>query len=667
MHRHIIQMNINKKLALYKELILYSILALITIIVYLPTLAYPFQFDDLPNILNYTKIKTAALSSLCFTHSRWVCTLLNTFLYQTCASNPFICRLINISFHTAAGAIIFWLILKFKTKLNQIYLASLTAVLFLLHPVQTQTISYVIQGQLEGLASLFMLICIASFYNYTQAKNQTTSYIWIILLFVSLIAATSTKEIAIVIPFLILLVDWFWIARGNLQKIKRLLWIHLLTFATTIGMYLYYLKAEFFISIISGQQVAQSSTGNLLTNTGIEAISQYQFLISQFKVIIHYLWIFIWPFNICVEYDWQLNNSFLSTDCILPFMILVLILVTIFYLLRKNKTDPIAFGMLWFLICILPRASFIASSELLVDYKTYLASFGWLFVISYLLIKMANQLIKPKNQTNVLFGLVSLLIITLSTLTYYRNTVWSSTKLFWGDVILKAPTKTRGFNNYGMALVEDGEYQKSIFYFKRAISLNKSKNINTFYWDPYKNLANAYAMTNDVDLAIKILQQGIIMNSQIAELHNNLGALLLHKQQTNTAIKHLKIALKLKPDFGQSMYTLAKAYLQKGLINLAWILLDKAVHETHMDRIDSTLQLYAKTSIKLQKFNTAIYALKKILAKEPDNTEALKNLAGAYYFTNNTPAAIECYQEISKSKPHNLEITNKLELLKQNF
>lgn len=655
-----------KKILLYKEPISFFSLALIAFVVYLPSLSYPFQFDDLPNILHYTKLKVSSLSSLFFIHSRWVCTWLNTILYRFFDSSPYVCRLINVGFHITTGALIFWLLLRFRNKIkNYFYVAILTTTLFLLHPVQTQTVSYVIQGQLEGLASLLTMLATFCFYGLSHTKTNAKKAAWWFATILSIVLATSTKEIAIITPFLILLVDWFLISNGNWKKIKEKLWIHISTFATTFGMYIYYLKPTFFIKLMTGSQIVQSTDGNILTTSGESVISQWQFAISQFKVVLHYLWMFLWPFNICVEYDWNLVESFWSIELLIPLFAFAILATTVLILLKKNRVHPIAFGALWFAICIFPRSSFVASSELLVDYKTYLASMGWLFIIAYTINLFISYLVKEKIQNKVFWTTAACLTLALSTLTYYRNQIWSSPKNFWHDVVCKAPNKARGFNNYGMALVEEGKFDKSIFYFKRAISLNQSNSLQTFYWDPYKNLANAYAMTNEVDLAIDIIRQGLRLNNEIAELHNNLGALLLHKNEVNTAIKHLEFALSLKPDFGQAMYTMGKAYLAQNNVEEAHYWLQKACLETHMDRVRNALLLYAQTSIQLQKADGAIYALQKILKINSSDKEALANLAGVYYFTSNFPDAIKCYEKLVKLYPQENSFHKNLEVLYQ--
>lgn len=653
-----------KKFNQSKYFITYCILALITFIVYLPSLPYPFQFDDLSNILNYTKLKSATFNNLFLAHSRWLCTWLNTLLYHFFDSKPEICRLVNILIHITNGSLIFWLCLKFKHKTikQNYYLATITSLFFLLHPVQTQTVSYVIQGQLEGLCSFFILLTIISFWYYHQAKTIGAKILGLSFIASCLFNATSTKEIGIITPFLILLVDWFWLTTGEnlviiLRQLKSKAWLYLALFSATFGIYVYYLKPAFFWKLFTGNQQLVFNSGNLLTNSDATIITQYQFFISQFKVICHYFAIFIWPFNICVEYDWQLCTSFWQPNCYVPFLGLIILVLLIFYLLKKDLRHPIAFGLIWFLICILPRSSFVASGELLVDYKTYLASFGLFFIFAYLINLLVNKCKKSKLiKTCLLILLTNLLAI----FTYQRNLIWSSATNFWYDVICNAPNKARGFNNYGMAVLDSGKPGDAINYFKRAIELNKSTKIENFYWAPYQNLANAYALTNQIDLAIELIKNGLKINPNNYILNNNLGALLLHQQNYQDSIKYLNLALELKPDSGQTLYTLGKAYFTINQLEKAWLYLDKACMQTHMDRVEAACMLYAEVSIKLQKLDNAIWALKRALKINPSNINALLNLAGVYYLKQDYPASKSYYQQVLLLEPNHSFAQTKL-------
>lgn len=142
-----------------------TLLVLLTGIFYGFSVNYQFQFDDLANIVQNFQVRSGGLAEIFFSSTRWISQSLNTLYFQVGKFEPFVYRFANITSHILAGLTVYfvvWLMLR-RLKPDQfLYLqrfsvAFLTAGLFLLHPAQSQTVSYIIQGQLEGLAALITL------------------------------------------------------------------------------------------------------------------------------------------------------------------------------------------------------------------------------------------------------------------------------------------------------------------------------------------------------------------------------------------------------------------------------------------------------------------------------------------------------------------------------
>src|SRR3990167_606918 len=178
------------------SLIIPTCLALITELIYLPSLKYPFEFDDIPNILKFYKIRSASFSELFFSGSRWISYWLNTLCYRLAGFNPVVYRQLNVLIHISAGLLLYYLFYRLLARFNassfyhkyRLIIASCAATLFLLHPVQKQTVTYVIQGQLEGLATLFVLVIANLFVTIrTTAQSQTKIVSTIALLSTALI------------------------------------------------------------------------------------------------------------------------------------------------------------------------------------------------------------------------------------------------------------------------------------------------------------------------------------------------------------------------------------------------------------------------------------------------------------------------------------------------
>lgn len=637
-----------------------SILAAITAIVYYPSLHYEFQFDDIANITKHFNIRHSTLSSLKFTGTRWISYWLNSIYYSIGKFDPYAYRVGNVIIHSINGILIFLILftalsqLKKENffKLHAFAISFLSSLLFLLHPVQTQTVSYVIQGELEGLATLTILSMVLCLFKMSATKNATSRFVLLGLLFGLAALSCGTKEIAIISPALLIIFDWFFIAQGDLKNFKKRIWIYALLSIFIIGLYLLLIKSAFFTKIL---EYKKNNIGNVITHDPNEMITPWNFCISQFKVLLHYLWIFIWPFNISVEYDWMMARGFFAADCILPLMALLCLAWAVIKLLIKNIADPRAFGLIWFFACLAPRSSIIPSPELLVDYKTYMASFGYLFLLSsalvYVFAKCAKYyqaipLLKNQYYGSAIASLILALPVGLYTM--HRNTVWRSGLEFWENIIQNAPGKARGYNNYAVELSQKlRKFQEAIPYFQKAIAMDQK------YADPCNNLAVAYSHIGKIDEAIGALKQGLSINPTYPEGYNNLASFLILKKDYAQAEKMLEVALKLRPHYGKAYFNKGRIYLEKGDQEKAWECFKDSCTKADLDT-DIGFSTYGKVSLALKKSTDAIFAYKKTLELNPQYPEAKFNLANAYYLCAQYEQAIVCYQDVLRENPNEL-------------
>lgn len=637
-----------------------AILSFLTALIYFPSLHYDFQFDDIANITKHFDIRHNSITNLFFSGSRWISYWLNSFYYSLGKFDPFAYRLGNVILHTINGILIFFVLyaalgcLKKNSffKTNAWFIACTTALLFLLHPVQTQTVSYVIQGELEGLATLFILSMCLCLHALAQTNNSVLKALLTILLFVLAFFSTGTKEIAFISPALLMVFDWFFIAQGEWKSLKNRLALHATLFGFVTTLYIWLLKPAFFTKLITLSQNAKNNIGNIITHDPATPITPWLFFTSQFKVILHYLWIFIWPFNISVEYDWMVVKGFLAPDCIIPLALLLALAYAISRLLRKDPAHTLAFGFVWFAVAMAPRSSLIPSSELIVDYKTYMASFGWLFVlaagITYALIKMftfARSATYAQKPYHLQAACIMFCALPLGIATWQRNTVWRSGVEFWENIIQNAPGKARAYNNYGVELSQrKQQFAQAVPYFLKAAAMDAK------YPDPWNNLAVAYSHLGNIDQAIMALKQGLSINPYYPEGYNNLASFFLQKKQIDNAEKSLEIALKLRPYYGKAYFNMGRVYLEKGDQEKAWNYFKDSCTKADMDN-DIGYATYAKVSLALQKYQDAIIGFTKALELNPMYPEAKFNLANALYLTNQYTQALALYDQILRETP----------------
>jgi tetratricopeptide (TPR) repeat protein len=474
-------------------------------------------------------------------------------------------------------------------------------------------------------------------------------------LFIFLFLAASglsfgTKEIVVVTPFLLIIVDWFFLAQEEWCFFKTRIWFHLIYSLLFFSIFINYLNPKFAVDIFTLQTATGNNRGNVITPHAYDFITPYYFFITQFCVILHYLFIFIWPFGISVEYDWHLASSFFSPNVLFSFLFMVGILIVVCYLAYKKSLGFFPFGILWFLISLAPRTSIIPSPELMFDYKTYLASVGLLFILAATIVFCFFELYKKLG--TILRGLflwpvpellAMIFIVPLGIFTLLQNKTWETQVSFWEYNAKMAPQKARVHNNFGVALCEAGRYDDAISEYKKAIALDN------YYSDPLSNIAVAYSLKGDIDNAINSLKLAIHLCPNYAEAYNNLGSLFVKKKEYATAEQILKHAIQIRPYYGKAYYNLGRLYLEKGNEEQAWSFFKKAV-EGDLDNPDGFFA-FGQISLKLKKYKDAVYAFEWIVKSGFVTDQVLFSLGNSYFMIQDYDRAEKIYNDIVRNNP----------------
>jgi len=635
-----------------------AILSFFTYLIYYASFNYPFQFDDIPNISKRFTVRGDDALSRWWYHSRWFVDWLNNLNFRIGRFEPFYYRVINVTIHVLAGLCVFYLIKTLCKQLKEgsflrdhASLISFTsAALFLLHPVQTQTVSYVIQARLEGIASLLILLTLLTYVKGMIAKNTWVKGIYGALFVVCTFASFGTKELVIVLPMLMLLIDWVFLAQGNWGVFKQRLYMYMgvgIFFALLVVNYIGFARVKEILSFSGGQM---NNLGNILTPNHFDLITPWSYFISEFRVVLHYLMIFLFPVGISVEYDWKLAPSFFTMQVILPFIVLAAIWYGIVYALQNKKYPMVTFGLLWFFICVSPRSTLIPCAELVCDYKAYLAGLGILFPLAIGMVYGLNKAWESlKNAPSWLhryefrFATLSILMLAVGGTAFLRNKVWETSVGFWQDNAAKAPKKARIFNNMGVALCEAGRPEEAVASFKHAIELDH------LYADPYSNMSVAHSMLGQTDDAINALKAAIRLAPNYPEAYNNLGTLLIDRKRYDEAKQSLSLAIQIRPHYGKAYYNLARMYEELGDRQMAWQHLKNATLGD-FDVPEMFIKL-GHLSLTLNKYDEAIKAYERVLSSGPQDDQVVFNLGNAYYMSGNHDAAQRLYEHLIKKDP----------------
>lgn len=488
-----------------------------------------------------------------------------------------------------------------------------------------------------------------------------------------IVLACGTKEVTLITPALLLLIDWFAIAHQSWTSLRTRLGWHLIYGGTVGTVMLYYFKPSFFLRTLLCKDAIPNSPGKIVTTHATQLITPLQYLSSQFKILLHYLWMFVWPQNICIEYDYKLPTSFFASDSLAPLCVLLAIgIITLLPAVRR--TAPlVSFGVLWFFITMSPRTSIVPSRELACDYKTYLASMGWLLVLAlglvYVATKIYSAAIKTKNGDRLTgrHDVAALILgcLMLGTTTYQRNLIWSSTSAFWYDAIIKTPTSARAHNNYGKELVDQAYYAKQESdtvtanrLFAHAVNhFHHAAFLDPCYVGPYSNLSGCYTFMGETDKAIEAGERAVAMLPYHAETLNNLGHLYLTKGKYKNAEKVLQKAIRHRSYYGKAHHNLAKVHLARNRPQDAFDELNAAV-AGDFDTQPECWQRLIQVSALLGKDDEMARAHHTLCSLVPDPTdqrrlESALDVANHHFATNQLAQAEQEYRQLCHLAPDN--------------
>lgn len=602
-------------LFLNRHIINIPIIATIGFIIYSNTFNVPFHFDDYSNIVNNFYLRD--LSWFWTPKSlRWVGYFSFALNFQIGGLNVTGYHIINLIIHILNSILVYYLvILTFKTSVFQsliskngireypnYLIALMSGLLFIAHPVQTQSVTFIVQ-RFASLATMFYLFSLIMYVKVRlfrtandHDKVEGEKYIPYIFLYllslVSAILAMMTKEISFTLPFIIICYEIFLIRKPSQYRLpvfdKKMLYPVIPFILTLLIIPLTILKVNRPVEDILGE----------ISGT----VSQGVYLLTQLRVIVTYIRLLFLPINQNLDYDYPLSYSLFEVKTLLSFLFILFIIGIVIYIFKLSRRTNngylllISLGIFWFFITLSIESSVIPIKDVIYEHRLYLPSVGAVISFSTTLIYILNYLKNKKviNESYLPVFIILLLITTvpLGIATYKRNLVWKDELTLWEDIVKKSPKKARVYNNLGNVYGSRGLIDKAIEHYHIALRIKpdyaevynnlgeayKSKgiydeaienylialNLRPDFPEACNNLGVAYSSKGQIDKAIELFQKSIKLKYEYAEAHNNLGVAYKSMALNDKAIEHYRIALKIMPDFIKARLNLGLIYLKNG-------------------------------------------------------------------------------------------------------
>ena len=504
-------------------------LALTGILVYGNHLHNTFQFDSIAYIKNSLSLKNPeSILTLQFWMSEFfargllsISMALNAHLDEL---RPFGYHVLNLALHIFNAILDFYIfkkaLLHFKNSIgkNDAAISFFAATIFLVHPIQTESVIYIISRS-EVLASSFYLFGFLLFQTCLDLhKRHSLSKILILALTILFLTAVgfSVKQTLATFP-LILFLYYISVCPLDSPVVKFLLnWKWQIVTAVFI-----------FLSLLL-YKLLSDETFLIGPSNPHEMVGREKYMLSQPAVVVfYYLHKILFPINLNVDPDIEVVTNLFSFSFIASMMMIAFIA---YYLWKQKAWRFYIFFLSWFFIILSPSSSIVTLHDLAAEHRVYLALPGVTFILSY---GIFDTLKNKKLCVFILCGLT----LFLGILNIERNRVWKNELSLWSDAYKKSPNKLR----------------------------------------PLINLARAHSIEGNKEDAVRYYEEALLKGPGIFVIQYNLGELYLKEGRVEEAILRFQSALNLKPEIPETYAKLGEIYLARKKWKLADIYFKKCI------------------------------------------------------------------------------------------
>ncbi len=563
---------------------------------YASAIRAPFEFDDLPAIQQNETIRSLSPAALVPPAQTAVAgrPLVNVSLALNYAINDALgvdqrsdpdganktvgYHVLNLLLHIACGLFLFGIIRRTidrdrsaATTVDAQRVAGFAVLLWLIHPIQTEAVDYIIQ-RTELLVSLCYAATLYASIRAWDSKKRSAR--WCVACVLACAFGMASKEVMIAAPLVVLLYDRTfraesWAALWQNGQRRRL---YMALAATSVIVV---------ISILAGAR--SQSVGFGL------GVPWYQYFYTQAWAIARYLRLLLWPSGLTFDYG-ERPVAFASS---IPGLVLLTACAigTVVAFTRK-RWMWLGFLGAWFFLVLAPSSSVVPiKTEIAAERRIYLASAAIFVLVAVGAERLARRYARGLTIERVAFGLLAAALVAVTAI---RGLTYRSPETLYRDVIAKAPDNPRGYVGVGLAYLERGpaSFVDASAMFRRAIEADSNSSmawrslalmaafnrewpsavasyrrvlsIDSTDVGATDGIARAFLARGETDAAIPYVER---MGSADRELLWALGGRLVALGRGNAAVRYLEVAANSEVPSAENLAMLSNAYAQSGRVD----------------------------------------------------------------------------------------------------
>jgi tetratricopeptide (TPR) repeat protein len=616
-----------------------TLLVLAGLAVYANSFKVPFIFDDVPAIVENTTIRQLwpPWIPLSPPHDSGLPVsgrpLVNFSLALNYAAGGTAVggyHALNLALHLLAGLTLLGVVrrtllqpvLRARFGAEALPLALAVAVLWIVHPLQTEAVTYVVQ-RAESLVSLFYLLTLYCFTRSTECNplgytsRDGYSRAWSISAVATCLLGMASKEVMVTAPLIVLLYDRTFVA-GSFRDAWHRRWRFYVSLAAT-WLLLAWLMA---------------GTGNRGGTAGFGlGITWWAYALTQVRSIMHYLRLAFWPHPLVFDYGGAVLASGWAE--IAPYAaILGALLAGTVVALRRWPVIGLAGA--WFFAILAPTSSVVPVADTMFEHRMYLP-----LVAVVALAVLGGFALAGRRSLIVCAGLA----VGLGWATVRRNDDYRSELALWSDTVAKRPENVRAHYTLGTVLFALGRADEAIGEYETALRLKPDSA------EAHNDLGNALTRLGRAGEAVPHYEAALRLAPQSADAHNNLGNALRRLGRLDEARMHYEAALRARPNSADAHNNLGNLLAQRGEFAAAARHYEAAL-QARPDLADAQANL-GNVLAQAGRPAEALPHYEAALQLRPDFADAHFNLATALALLRRWPEAITHYEAGLRLRPDN--------------
>ncbi|MCE9593032.1 MAG: tetratricopeptide repeat protein [Planctomycetes bacterium] len=433
--------------------LVYAVLVAVTVAAYWSSFDGVFHWDDEDDLLRNPFIRDFATAwnapSQGGLAGRPVASYTFALNYALGGYATFGWHLVNLAIHSSAVCLVFAILRRTfssasfdaSVRSRAVWLAAFVALLWAVHPLQTQSVTYFVQ-RVESLMGLFVL---ATLYAAIRAFDGPRSFAWSLACVGACWLAVGTKEVAVVAPFLVWIYDRTFAAGSFAEAWKR-----------RRGLYLGLASSWILLACL----VVASEGRSESVDVGVAGVWAY--LRVQAFALATYVKLAVVPYPLIFDYGVRIQVApwvWASAGA-------AIVAALVFTVVAVVRGRPIGFALAWFFLILAPTSSVLPIvTEFVAEHRMYLPLAGLLAIA----VVFVGARVKLPSSLAAAFGVC--VVIAFGALTFARNRDYHDPDGMWADVVAKCPTNDRAQNNFGNCLRAKGDLDGAFEHYAKACEL----------------------------------------------------------------------------------------------------------------------------------------------------------------------------------------------------